>query len=271
MPLRMTDQELALFAQYVAGLTGIALTAEKRYLLEGRLGEVAESAGCASFTELYQRARTQPALERRIVDAISTNETSFFRDRKVFDLVKHKLVPDLLGDDLHRPVSIWSAASSTGQEAYSLCMVLEEILFDLSKCRIRIYGTDISEAAVNAANRGEFSALELGRGLDARQQAKYFTRVGDRFRVRDDLRALCRFQVDNLLAPRSTAGPFDLVLCRNVLIYFSGADKARVVANLLRSLKKDGALIVGSTESLLGVTDRVVRQEFHGATYYTQK
>ena len=263
----MTDEELALFAQFVAAASGICLDRDKRYLLEGRLDEIATQLGCRTFADLHAKTRTDGAVARRVIDAISTHETSFFRDNKVFDLVKHKLVPDLLGATPQKPLAIWSAASSTGQEAYSLAMSLEEILFDLSKCRIRILGSDISEAAVNAANRAEFSELEVNRGLDARRIAKYFTQVQGRYRVRDDLRALCRFEVDNLLRPRAK-GPFDVILCRNVLIYFSKEDKAKALNNVLALLKKDGYLIVGATESLLGATERVRRLDFHGSSYY---
>jgi chemotaxis protein methyltransferase CheR len=266
----MTDGELSLFTKYVADLSGISLDASKRYLLESRLDDIMREQRCTTFSELYTRAKSTAGkpLERRIVDAISTNETFFFRDAKTFDLIKHKLVPDLLGDDLRRPIRIWSAACSTGQEAYSLTIALKEILFDLATSRVTILGTDISEAVVNTANRGEYTPLELGRGLDPKLQAKYFRAVGGGVhRVADELRGVCRFEVDNLLAPR-TQGPFDIVLCRNVLIYFSGADKATVVKNLLARLKKTGFLLVGATESLLGVTDRVKRLEYHGATYY---
>lgn len=271
MALPMSDPDLALYTRWVQELTGIALDPGKRYLLEGRLHEVLIATGCTSYAELHKRGRAgDRSIEKRLIDAISTNETSFFRDAKFFELIKHKLVPDRLGDDLRRRVSIWSAASSTGQEAYTIAMSLEEILFDLSQCNISIVGTDISEAAVNAANKAEFGQLEIERGLDAKRIAKCFTRNGKLYKVRDELRAICQFRVDNLLAPR-TMGPFDLVLCRNVLIYFSAADKAKVVGNLLSRLKPGGALIVGATESLLGVTDRVRRLEFHGAPYYVLK
>ena len=271
MPLSMSDPELALYVRWVQELTGIALDAQKRYLLEGRLHEVLAETGCGSYEALYRRGHAgDRAIERRVIDAISTNETSFFRDAKFFELIRHKLVPERLGDDLKRRLSIWSAAASTGQEAYTIAMSLEEILFDLSRCNVTIVGTDISEAAVNAANKAEFGQLEIERGLDPRRIAKHFTRVGPRYKVRDELRAICQFRVDNLLAPRTT-GPFDVVLCRNVLIYFSAADKAKVVGHLLARLKPGGALIIGATESLLGVTDRLRRLEFHGAPYYLLK
>lgn len=272
MPAPMNDRDLMLFTQYVASLSGIRLDSSKKYLLESRLDDVMHETKCATYSDLYALARADGSrtLERKIVDAVSTNETFFFRDPKVFELLKTKLVPELLGEQVERPLAFWSAASSTGQEAYTLAMVLEQILFDLSKSKIRVTGTDISEGAVNTANRCEYTQHEVGRGLDAKLVSRYFTRWGERFKVRDDLRAICRFSVDNLLAPKTT-GPFDVILCRNVLIYFSAADKAKVVENLVSRLKKGGVLIVGGTESLLGVTERVRRLEHNGAGYYVLK
>lgn len=272
MPTPMNDRDLMLFTQYVAAVSGIRLDSGKRYLLESRLDDVMRDCRCASYAELYQKARAEPGrgLEKKIIDAVSTNETFFFRDPKVFELLKTKLVPEVLGDDPGRPMEIWSAASSTGQEAYSIAMVLEQILFDLTKVRVRVHGTDISEAAVNAANRCEYSSLEVSRGLDSALVNRYFVRWGTGYKVRDDLRSICRFQVDNLLSP-ATKGPFDVILCRNVLIYFSATDKAKVLENLLARLKKGGALIVGGTESLLGVTDKLRRLEHRGAAYYVAR
>lgn len=272
MAAPMADRELLLFTQYIASVCGVRLDSSKRYLLESRLDEVLRDTGCATYAELYARARggADRSIERKIIDAVTTNETFFFRDAKVFDVLKNKLVPDLLGDQPTRPLAIWSAAASTGQEAYTIAIVLEQILFDLAKANVRITGTDISEAAVNAANRCEYSPLEVGRGLEPKLLAKYFTQWGKNYKVRDDLRSICRFQVDNLLAPKTT-GPFDLIFCRNVLIYFAAADKAKVVDNLLSRLKKHGILIVGGTESLLGVTERVRRVETAGVGYYVLK
>ncbi len=268
MPVSMSEQEVEQFAQYVASRCGIQLDQSKRYLLEGRLADVLSALELRTYAELYARARAgDKDVERRIIDAVSTNETFFFRDPKTFDLLKHKLIPEALGDKPYAPLSIWSAACSTGQEAYSVCMVLQEILFDLSKSKVKVIGTDVSEGAVTAANRGEFSPLEVSRGLSAAQIGKHFTSVGARYRIADPIRGLCQFRVDNLLRP-ATTGPFDIVLCRNVLIYFSAPDRGKVVANLLSRMSPRGALLVGATESLLGVTDRVKRKEFHGASYY---
>jgi chemotaxis protein methyltransferase CheR len=272
MPPAMTDQELASFKDYVYGLSGIQLDASKKYLLETRLQDMEAELGGKGYGEILRQARTDPRLERRVVDAVSTNETFFFRDRKYFDLVKFKLLPELLGDNTKRPLTIWSAASSTGQEAYSLSMVLKELLFDLSQVRVRILGTDISEAAVNAANRGEFTAFDLQRGLSQAEIAKYFVKSGDRFKVADELRSICRFQPDNLLGARPPfAGRAEIVLLRNVLIYFSEADRKRVVERILKVMAPDGFLIVGAAEAILSTSDRFTREEFRGAVYYRMR
>lgn len=267
MALRVSEPELTAFAAWVKDRSGIFLDAGKAYLLEGRLGALAERAGCDTVTQLQARAREDPGLASRIIEALSTNETSFFRDRKVFDLIKNKLVPDLLGADPRKPLAIWSAASSTGQEAYSVAMALEQILFDLAKVNVRVRGTDISEAVVNVANKAEYGAADVARGLEPKELTKYFTRVGDKHRIRDDLRLVCRFEVDNLIAPRMH-GPFDLILCRNVLIYFDVPDRKRVVENLLRQLKPGGALLFGATDSVLDLSPRLKRAEYHGVAYY---
>jgi chemotaxis protein methyltransferase CheR len=272
MPLPMTDQELADFKTYVYGLTGIQLDASKKYLLETRLHDIEAELGGKGFGEILRQARSDPRLERRVVDAVSTNETFFFRDRKYFDLIKYKLLPELFGDNTKRPLTIWSAASSTGQEAYTLTMVLKELLFDLSQVRVRILGTDISEAAVNAANKGDFTSFDLQRGLSEAEVAKYFVKVGEKFRVSDELRSICRFQTDNLLGARPPfPGRAEIVLLRNVLIYFSEADRKRALERILKVMAPNGFLIVGAAEAILSVTDRLVREEFRGAVYYRMR
>ena len=269
MPPAMTDQELTAFREYIYGLAGIQLDASKKYLLETRLSDLEAELGGKGYGEILRQAKTNPRLERRVVDAVSTNETFFFRDRKYFDLVKFKLLPELFGDNTKRPLTIWSAASSTGQEAYSLSMVMKELLFDLSGARVRILGTDISEAVVNAANKGDFTAFDLQRGLSEAEIAKYFVKMGDRFRVSDELRSICRFQTDNLLGARPPfPGRAEIVLLRNVLIYFSEADRKRVVERILKIMSPDGFLIVGAAEAILSIKDRLAREEFLGAVYY---
>jgi chemotaxis protein methyltransferase CheR len=269
MPIAMSEKEFQLLAAWTRSASGNALGPDKRYLLESRLNDLREETGCPSWIDLYQLlSKGERQLVKRAIDAVTTHETFFFRDKKTYELLKLKLIPELLGDRIDKPLSIWSAASSTGQESYSLAMVLEEILFDLSKCRIRIFGTDLSEAAVNTANRGIFNKVEMSRGLDDKQIQRYFSRQGDDFKVRDELRSLCRFQVDNLLTGKPL-GPFDIVFCRNVLIYFTAEDRGRIVDNLVRSMRKGSVLLLGATETLGNLGGPFKAMEFRGANYYT--
>jgi chemotaxis protein methyltransferase CheR len=213
--------------------------------------------GAASFSELYCRAKGDLANtpRRKIIDAITTNETSFFRDTAPFDLLRHKLIPELV--DRRRksgartvPIRIWSAACSTGQEAYSTGIVLKELLGDLTGYDIRIMGTDISDKVVAAASYGHFSRLELERGMPPDKVSRHFVPVGDQWKIRDEVRALASFRTLNLLEPFSFPAPFDIIFCRNVAIYFTEPDKVRLFQNLGRCLARDGAMIIGSTESL---------------------
>ncbi len=269
MAMPMPERDFVLFTQYVAQLCGMSFDETKRYLFEARLDAVRRDLGFANYLDLLDAARadTTEAIGRIVVDAVSTHETSFFRDEKVFELMRHRIVPELLGADPYAPLSIWSAGCSAGQESYSVAMVLESILFDLAKAKVRIHGSDLSERAVNAANLGEFTLHEVGRGLDARHLTRYFTPKDRNFRIRDDLRSICRFEVENILAPHAK-GPFDIILCRNVLIYFALDQKRTIVANLVKRLRQGGVLVVGATESLIGVSDELRRVEENGASYY---
>jgi chemotaxis protein methyltransferase CheR len=269
MPQTITDTELALFSEYIRAISGIQIDASKKYLLTTRLDDLVAAHG--TYTALWNAARNDPtrSLEKKIIDAVSTNETFFFRDPKTFDMLRYHFIPGFFGDPSRTSLSIWSAAASTGQEAYSTSIVLKELLFDLTGYRLKIYGTDISPAAVDTANKGEFTRYELNRGLDQKQISHYFAPSGERFRISDELRSICRFQVDNLLTPKTLLESFDIIFCRNVLIYFSLNDRQKVYTMLHRHLKKGGILILGGTETLMHETDLFKREEYRGATYYT--
>jgi chemotaxis protein methyltransferase CheR len=264
----ITDTEIELFSEYIRTVCGIQIDASKKYLLTSRLNDLATNFD--SYTALWEAARkdSSHSLEQQIINAISTNETFFFREPKTFDMLRYKFIPDHFKDSTSRPLSIWSAASSTGQEAYTISMVLKELLFDLTSCRCKIYGTDISSAAVNYANKGEYTHYELDRGLVQKQIDSFFTRSAERYRINDELRSICRFQNDNLLNIRTVHETFDIIFCRNVLIYFSVSDRKKIYETLSRYLKKDGVLIIGATESLMHETSRFTREEFRGATFY---
>ncbi len=259
MSITLTRDELTVWSRYVHEISGISLDESKGYLLETRLGGLLRDTGAASFSELYYRAKADlaNALRRKIIDAITTNETSFFRDTAPFDLLRHKLIPELVDRRKKSgarvvPLRVWSAACSTGQEAYSTGIVLKELLGDLNGYDIRILGTDISDKAVAAASYGQFSRLELERGMPPDKITKHFAPIANQWKIRDEIRALASFRTMNLLQPFSFPVPFDLIFCRNVAIYFKEPDKIRLFQNLGRCLARDGALIIGSTESLTG-------------------
>jgi chemotaxis protein methyltransferase CheR len=274
----ITRDELTVWSRYIHEICGVFLDGSKGYLLETRLGGLLRETGTNSFAELFYRARADPThtLRRKIIDAITTNETSFFRDTAPFELLQHKLLPELL--DRRRkagprtgPIRIWSAACSTGQEAYTTGIVLKETLGDLRTHDIRILGTDISDRAVAAASYGHFSRLELDRGLAPGKVTKYFVPVADRWKIRDEIRALATFRPMNLLQPFAFPAPFDLIFCRNVAIYFTEADKLRLFQNLGRCLARDGALIIGATESLSGLCPEFESQRHLRAVFYQLK
>lgn len=265
--------ELPLVSDYVHRVSGIVIEPNKAYLLESRLGPLLAREGAATYIELVQRAQRDHSggLGGRIIDAITTNETSFFRDKRPFELLAHKLVPDVLEAQMGHPrprIDIWSAAASTGQEVYSMAMVLEELLFDTSRYGIRILGTDISEAALARASRAIYSRLEIERGLSERRRARFFQQQPQGWRIRDELRALVTFRRLNLLERFRHIGTYDIIFCRNVAIYFSLAHRTDLFHRMADQLRPNGVLVVGSTESLVGLTPKLRREAFHGTVFY---
>ncbi|MBY0506182.1 MAG: protein-glutamate O-methyltransferase CheR [Bryobacteraceae bacterium] len=275
--MRLLPEEQAAVTQYVYALCAITLDSSKGYLIEGRLGPVAEEAGCRSFLELLQRSRTDPAgtLPRKIVNAITTNETLFFRDSSPFDLLRFKLIPEIVDRrakaNSKAPIRIWSAACSTGQELYSIAMVLTELLGDLGRHNIRLLGTDISDAAVAQASAGIFSHLEVSRGLADAARARFFRPDPAGWKVRDELRGCATFRRLNLMEDFASLGKFDVIFCRNVAIYFSEPDRVSLFRRLGQRLETDGALVIGSMESLAGSCPQFEAKRHLRSVYYQLK
>ena len=274
----ITPDELALWCKYIYDVCGISLDASKGYLVETRLGGLLRETGVTKYLDLLQRVKADLAgvLRRKVIDAITTNETSFFRDTAPFELLQHKLLPELIdrrkaaGGRL-QTIRIWSAACSTGQEAYSTGIVIKELLGNLNGFDVRILGTDISDRAVAQASYGHFSRLELERGMPPDKIAKYFLKEGDRWKVRDEVRAMATFRTMNLLQPFTFPTPFDIVFCRNVAIYFTEPDKIRLFRNLGRCLSRDGSLLIGSTESLAGLCPEFEPKRYLRSVFYQLK
>jgi chemotaxis protein methyltransferase CheR len=250
-------EEGKLLAGYIQSICGIQLDHTKHYLIENRLGSLLEQTKSASYRELYLKATSDSSghIERAIIDAVTTGETSFFRDQAPFQLLGQKIVPDLIDRRLRAawekiPIRIWSAASSTGQEIYSIAIVLHQLLRGSEKYNIRLLGTDISPQATARASRGIYNEVEIGRGMPPDVLGRYFVKREGGWQICDEIRAMASFRTLNLLRDFSMLGQFDIIFCRNVAIYFSEQDKAALFARLAKSLAPDGYLIIGSTESL---------------------
>ncbi len=250
-------EERKLLAAYIYSVCGIDLDHTKHYLIEGRLRTLVAQTRAGTYSELYNKARsdTSGALERAIIDAVTTGETLFFRDRAPFELLRHKILPELIdrrarANPARIPLRIWSAASSSGQEVYSIAIVLRELVGNFDKYDIRLIGTDICSRAVARASKAIYGDVEMERGLSEAERSRYFVRCDAGWRVRDEIRAMASFRILNLMRDFSALGQFDIVFCRNVAIYFQDADKAALFARMAKSLAADGCLIVGATESL---------------------
>ena len=276
--IKIAPAELKIISQYIQQISGIYLDQNKSYLFETRLSSIAEAQGCTSYQELCQRAQRKDAkkIEQEIIDAITTNETLFFRDKGPFELLQHKILPEVIDarsskSPLKPAIKIWSAASSTGQELYSIAIVLKELLRDTSGYNLSLLGTDISEAAIVQASYGKYNRFEIERGLDKKFLQKYFTLFGDSWKIKDEIRAMANFRRLNLMQPFTSLGKFDIIFCRNVAIYFTLEDRKRLFNKLAESLADDGYLIIGSTESLTGICPQFVPKRHLRSIFYQKK
>jgi chemotaxis protein methyltransferase CheR len=273
----ITTEEQRAWSQYVHAACGVFLDATKGYLFETRFAALGRETGSVSFSELLFKVRsdTSGLLRRRVIDAITTGETSFFRDSAPFELLRHKLLPELvdrrarsLPRSARIPIRIWSAASSSGQEVYSIAMTLAETLGDLGRYDIHVLGTDVSDEAIRKSSAGRFTTLESERGLSPERRTRFFVAEKDGFKVRDELRALATFRQLNLLQPFSFPHPFDIVFCRNVAIYFTEQDRARLFERISTSVAPGGSLIIGSTETITGICPRFAARRHLRSVYY---
>ncbi|BCL60630.1 chemotaxis protein methyltransferase [Desulfomarina profundi] len=277
--IKITPEELQLISKYIHDISGIYLDKSKSYLFETRLSSIAEAHGCSSYKELYQKAKRDAGkkIEREIIDAISTNETLFFRDKGPFDLLQHKLLPEIIdrrsekSGRLRIPIKIWSAAASTGQELYSIAIIIKELIGDAPNYSVKLLGTDISNTAIAQASIGKYNKFEIERGLDRKFLQKYFTLFGDTWKIKDEIRAMVNFRKLNLMLPFNALGKFDIIFCRNVAIYFTLEDRKKLFNKIADVLADDGFLIIGSTESLTGVCPRFVPKRHLRTIFYQKK
>jgi chemotaxis protein methyltransferase CheR len=274
--IRLQPDEQKSLTQYVYSICAITLDDSKGYLIENRLAALVEEAGCDSYNGLLLRAKSDPsrALERRIIDAITTNETLFFRATTPFELLRHKIIPELVDRQKRSgttAIRIWSAACSTGQELYSIAIVLKELLGDPNRYGVRLLGTDISGDAVARASSGLFTGVEISRGLSEAQRDRYFAPVTRGWRIRDEIRALVSFKKLNLMEDFSSLGRFDLIFCRNVAIYFNERDRISLFGRMEKALDPNGALVIGAMESLNGICPQLEPQRHLRSVFYSPR
>ena len=245
------------FAQlqrFLRTTSGVVVEDDKRYYIEDRLKPILRAAEVADIDELARvlLADTQSDLARTVVETLTINETSFFRDRALFTALSDRLLPQLLAArDATRRIRIWCAGCSTGQEPYSIAMVLDEQMRRRPGWRVEILATDLSRAVIEQAKRGIYSQFEVQRGLPVAQLLRYFNRRDDQWQINDYLRAKVTFRRQNLMTIPSDMGAFDIIFCRNVLFYFEHDTKRRVLKQLSSLLANDGFLALGGGERII--------------------
>jgi chemotaxis protein methyltransferase CheR len=255
----MTGDEFDFLCKMLKERSGLVLTRDKAYLLESRLLPVARKVNLKSVDELVAAVRARPSgdLARDIVEAMTTNESFFFRDIKPFDQFKAVVLPALMkARAARRQIRIWSAACSSGQEPYTLAMLLADEQANLTGWSIDILATDLSAEILDKAQAGLYSQFEVQRGLPIQYLLKYFKQQGERWQIDAAVRNRVRFRTFNLLDEPANLGGFDVIFCRNVLIYFDQPTKATVLDRLSRVLAPDGYLYLGGAETVLGVSDK---------------
>ncbi len=271
MASTISPEDFKFLSDLVMREAAIVLDKGKEYLVTSRLDPLAKELGNEGISGLVRALRNNPTskLRAQVVDAMTTNETLFFRDSHPFDTLSQHILPELLkARSETRTLDIWCGAASTGQEPYSLAMLLREKFPQLSTWRVRITATDISPTALDRARAGRYTQMEVGRGLPARYMVKYLSRVGTEYEMNSDIRSMIDFKIFNLASNWPPMGPFDVIFMRNVLIYFSRETKQEIVNKAARILRPDGALLLGSTESLLSMETNVKREQFEKTTFY---
>ena len=248
------------FRNFLQKACGIVLGENKQYLITSRLNRLMNDEKIDTFGNLVKKVNLDKRLRDRILDAMTTNETSWFRDRYPFDILKQDIFPEIHTQRANQ-LRIWSAASSTGQEAYSISMSIQEYLMSRPgglPSKIEIVGTDISPTVLAEANKGRYDSLSMARGLSPERKDRFFKPVpGENMcELREDLRKRVAFRELNLLSNYTLLGKFDVVFCRNVLIYFSAELKREILEKFAGVLKPNGCLFLGGSESTANYTDR---------------
>ncbi|WP_070968756.1 protein-glutamate O-methyltransferase [Vibrio sonorensis] len=257
--ITISDQEYRDFSRFLESQCGIVLGDSKQYLVRSRLSPLVTKFKLTSLSDLLRDVVTGRNRELRVaaVDAMTTNETLWFRDTYPFQVLSDRLLPEIAATK--RPIKIWSAASSSGQEPYSMAMTILETQQKKPGMlpNVSITATDISASMLDMCRAGVYDNLALGRGLSAERRRTFFEDAGDgRMKIKDNAKRLVNFRPQNLMDSYALLGKFDIIFCRNVLIYFSPDMKSQVLNQMANSLNPGGYLLLGASESLTGLTDR---------------
>ncbi|KXS51443.1 MAG: chemotaxis protein methyltransferase CheR [Marinobacter sp. T13-3] len=275
MNAEITPQEYEAFKKFLQDACGILLGDNKQYLVKSRLRRILEDNHLKSLGELLDRIKRpgRTNLKEVVIDAMTTNETLWFRDNHPFRILQEKLLPEFAESKSIQPLRIWSAACSTGQEPYSTAMVIDEFRRSRpGKLRdVKITATDISKSVLDVARRGEYEMIAIGRGLSPERQKQFFTASSNGgWQIKPQIKSMVEFRELNLL-DRYTLGKFDIIMCRNVLIYFSAELKRDILTRLHAALNPGGYLILGASESLNGLSDLYQMVQCHPGIIYRKK
>jgi chemotaxis protein methyltransferase CheR len=256
--------------EYVYRESGIVLEDDKHYLLQARLMSILKKEQLKTIDDICSKLRAgNPDLKQRVVEAMTTNETLFFRDPAIFEALKTTIVPGLMkAREATRKLTFWSAAASSGQEAYSLAILLLEMGLVAQGWTIQIVGTDLSMQILDRARQGRYMQIEVNRGLPAPYLVRYFTKQGLEWQLKDNIRSMATFQKFDLRQSPSMLGTFDVILCRNVLIYFDVPTKKKILAGLRNVMRDDGCLLLGGAEAILDLDGNYARQVVGQASVY---
>ena len=253
----MTPVDYEFLRKFLKERSGLDLSIDKQYLVESRLTPLARKANLAGIDELVQKIKGgSAAIASDVVEAMTTNETFFFRDKIPFDHLRDTIMPELLqARAARRSLRIWCAAASTGQEPYSIAMCLKEMGAALAGWRVEIIATDLSQEVLEKSKAGIYSQFEVQRGLPIQMLVKYFKQTGEFWQLNADIRAMVQHRQLNLLHDFGQLGTFDVIFCRNVLIYFDQDTKINIFGRLAKATESDGFLVLGAAETVVGLTD----------------
>lgn len=253
----MNDQDYKYLEDMLKSTSGLIITREKMYLLESRLLPLARDYDLHGLEALVSALRTgrHPDLRQKVIDAMTTNETSFFRDKTPFDLLMQRVLPPIMENrKASKKLRIWSAACSSGQEPYSIAMLMKEEAQKFAGWNVEIVATDIAQHILDTAQKGIYSQFEVQRGMPIQMLVKYFSKKEDKWEIKPEIKSMITFKKFNLLENMAVLGKFDIVFCRNVLIYFDVPTKGVVLSGINKVLQPDGALFLGGAETVMGIT-----------------